>query len=192
MTAWRTPIVRQAETTDTAEKNHVPLANQPDSASARGLAGSIKQLFREVAAAVTSQAAPTQAPKKRRRSSGEDTTRGGFRLSATRTLGRPADRAAAIRQVSSSEANLKNEPPKADFGDGPMSRVELIVWYLDQGGFTMHQIRLLFPDLFEHDAAAPDASSDVWDTPDCLNPWHQHDYDDDFRPAPSDHLYPHL
>ncbi len=134
MTAWRTPLVRQAEITDTAEKNHGPLANHPDSARPRSLAGSIKQLFRE-AIKLLAEKAPEPEPKPRRKRTGEATGRA-FRMTANKVMHRAA--------------RLPAE-------------------------------------------AYATATAYLTDTLDWLNPWHQHDHDhDDSRPAPSDHLYPHL
>jgi len=43
-------------------------------------------------------------------------------------------------------------------------------------------------------AAAYAAATYLWDTLHWLNQWHQtdSDLDEDFQPAPSDYLYPHL
>ena len=134
MTAWRTPIVRQAEITDTADKNRGPLANQPDSSRPRSLAGSIKQLFRE-AIKLLAEKASAPEPKPRRKRTGEVTGRA-FRMTANKVMHRAA--------------RLPAE-------------------------------------------AYATATAYLTDTLDWINPWHQHGHDhDDLRPAPDDHLYPHL
>lgn len=90
MTAWRAPIVRQAETSrDNGEKDHgtgsqpvsaaVAIREPPGAARAkpRSFAGAIMQLFREVKKAITG-AAPAPHPRQRRRRT--DETWRGFKM----------------------------------------------------------------------------------------------------------------
>ena len=93
MTAWRTPIVRQAENTSDSGKDHstgsqpesaAPIRDPPAadrSAKPRGFAGAIKQLFRDVKKAITGEA-PAPPPQRRR----TEDTRSGFRPAAVRLV----------------------------------------------------------------------------------------------------------
>lgn len=93
MIAWRTPIVRQAETTaDNGEKDHGTSSSQPESAApireppavspapARSFCGHVKQLFRQIGQVLTLKPPQIQARRERKKRRQEETGKGFRRL----------------------------------------------------------------------------------------------------------------
>jgi hypothetical protein len=148
--------------------------------------------------ALTGKAAEPQ-PTKRRRSGGED-TRGGFRLSAFKVMRRSTERAQTALSRSSLAlidyaTSRKNKTPIATVADaenGPMSSGELIAWYR-ANGYSMDRIRAMFPALFSEPVSAP---APAWDALDWFNVWNWNnpastgESYDDFHYAEQNHLFP--
>jgi len=168
-----------------------------EAGSARGGA-TLKEQFRNAAKGLDAKV-PDPKPKSRRRS--EDDTRGGFRFYARTTARRSDDRVRAVpSRVSfvvwehgSDQQTCARERTVSGVSDEPSDAAEIIGWYL-RNGYSMTQIRAMFPAFFPEPAAAP---VPAWDALDWLNLWNWNDpagsneLYDDFHHTDHEYLFPH-
>jgi hypothetical protein len=157
-----------------------------------------RRQFRETAHGLT-RSASAPKPKSRRRSGGD--TRGGFRLPCWKTVHR-ADRHiqnARLRHTvdlwngAAAQHTRKNETSVAGVSHQPSSAGEIINWYR-ANGYSMREIRAMFPGLF---AESPSLQPQSWDASDWLDLWNWNNPSPNegcghFHYAESHHLSPEM